>query len=76
MTKTRTFANVWDAQQAKAKRWDDAMWAVRVPWPLPAVGTKVKVTGRYAFTFTKSSTGISSDPRTGILTYATLEIVP
>lgn len=54
----------------------DEMWGVDVPFPIPQAGTKVKVKGRYGFVFTKSSTGIVSDPKNGILTYSSLEVVP
>ena len=69
------FANVFEADaqyrkltQRPAKLYSDALWAVDVPFPLPSVGAKVKVTGRYAFSFTKSSAGITSNPQYGILT--------
>ena len=47
----------------------DEIWNVTVPYPLPAVGAKVKVTGKYGYSFTKSSTGIVSDPTWGVMTY-------
>ena len=53
----------------------DEVWGVDVPYPIPAAGTKVKVKGRYGFIFTKSSSGIVSDPKNGILTYSSLEVV-
>ena len=78
----RNFAAVFDAT-AKYKGltappkqlYKDEMWMVDVPYPIPAAGTKVKVKGRYGFLFTKSSTGAVSDPKNGILTYTSLEIV-
>ena len=54
----------------------DEMWAVDVPYPIPAAGTKVKVKGRYGFMFTKAASGIVADPKNGVLTYESLEIVP
>lgn len=51
----------------------DDIWSVDVPFPLPAVGAKVKVNGKYGFTFSKSSTGLVSDPVNGVLTYEKLE---
>ncbi|MCL2723975.1 MAG: hypothetical protein FWD69_06000 [Polyangiaceae bacterium] len=51
----------------------DKLWDVAVPFPLPAVGAKVKVTGKYGFTFTKASTGIVSDPTNGVMTYEKME---
>lgn len=51
----------------------DDMWQVDVPFPLPAKGAKVKLTGKYGFTFTKSSAGIVSDPVNGVMTYEKME---
>ncbi len=51
----------------------DELWAVDVPYPLPGVGAKVKVTGRYGVIFGKSSAGLVSEPSTGVMTYTSLE---
>lgn len=67
------FSNVFEASVTQP--WVDTNWAVRVPAPLPAVGAKVKVTGRYGMSFTKSSTGISTDPRNGIMTFGAIEVL-
>lgn len=64
-----------DAKAAPATLYKDALWAVDVPYPLPAIGAKVRVRGRYGKTFTKSSSGIVSDPVDGILTYATMDVI-
>ena len=73
------FPNVFEAytasRKAKPTPWDDELWAVRVPIPLPAPGAKVKVTGRYGFAFTKSSTGVSTEPRTGIMTLTGIDLL-
>lgn len=53
----------------------DEIWAVDVPFPLPAVGAKVKVTGKYGFSFSKASTGMVSDPVNGVLTYEKMEVL-
>jgi len=53
----------------------DDIWSVDVPFPLPAVGAKVKVTGKYGFSFAKSSTGLVSDPVNGVMTYEKVEVV-
>ncbi len=53
----------------------DEIWSVDVPYPLPAVGAKVKVTGKYGFVFSKSSTGLVSDPVNGVLTYEKMDVV-
>jgi hypothetical protein len=68
-------ANALYAKGKPAKAYLDERWMVEVPYPLPAVGAKVKVTGRYGFMFTKSSTGVVADPRTGVMTYARLEVL-
>ena len=41
----------------------------------PAVGAKVKVTGKYGFSFSKSSTGLISDPVNGVITYEKIDVV-
>ncbi len=51
----------------------DELWAVMIPYPLPATGAKVKVTGRYGIIFGKSSAGIVSDPASGVMTYGSIE---
>ena len=53
----------------------DDVWSVDVPFPLPAVDAQVKVTGKYGYTFTKSSTGLVSDPANGVMTYQKIEYV-
>jgi hypothetical protein len=52
---------------------DDELWGQKVPNPLPNVGAKVKVTGNYGVTFTKSSSGTASNPKYGIMTYEKIE---
>jgi hypothetical protein len=51
----------------------DDVWSVDVPFPLPNVDAQVKVTGHYGYTFTKSSTGMVSDPANGVMTYDKIE---
>ena len=53
----------------------DEIWSVDVPFPLPAVGAKVKVTGKYGFSFSKASTGLVSDPVNGVMTYEKMEVL-
>lgn len=53
----------------------DEVWSVSVPYPLPAVGAKVKVTGKFGFVFSKASTGLVSDPINGVMTYEKMEVV-
>jgi hypothetical protein len=51
----------------------DEFWGIELPNPLPNVGAKVKVTGTYAATFTKSTGGALADPKHGILTVDRIE---
>ena len=53
----------------------DEIWSVDVPFPLPAKGAKVKVTGKYGFSFSKASGGLVSDPVNGVMTYEKMEVV-
>lgn len=76
------FSNVFEAidkyknlKEPPKELYKDELWAVDVPFPLPAVGAKVKVTGRYGVNFAKSSTGIAADPLNGIMTYGKLEVL-
>ncbi len=69
------FAHVFDANayykkltQRPARLYQDSLWSTDVPYPLPSVGAKVKVTGTYGVAFTKSSAGVATDPQLGILT--------
>jgi len=43
--------------------------------PLPNMGGKIKVTGRYGVTYTKSTGGAASNPKTGIMTWDKTEWV-
>lgn len=74
------FANVFDAMQKYKNLKDppkelvkDETWAVDIPFPLPAKGAKVKVTGKYGVNFARASTGLSADPINGVMTYSKLE---
>ncbi len=78
------FATVFEAitlaqsvTSAPIRPYRDERWAVDVPTPLPAVGAKVRVHGRYGLTFTKSSTGMVADPESGVFTVTSVDtIVP
>ena len=52
----------------------DEVWQIDVPYPLPAKGAKVKVTGQYGFTFSKASGGLVSDPVNGVMTFQKYEV--
>lgn len=74
------FANVFEAiekyknlKEPPKELYKDELWAVDVPFPLPAPGAKVKVTGKYGVNFAKSSTGIAADPLNGIMTFGKIE---
>jgi hypothetical protein len=76
------YAQIFDAIQkysVKSKKEPepvkDEFWAVDVPNPIPNVGAKVQVTGNFAVSFTKATTGVETDPTHGILTYAKLTYV-
>jgi hypothetical protein len=78
------FANLYDAieevdktpkdKQAELKI-EDPFWGVAIPNPLPAVGQKVKVTGQYGVTFAKASSGVAANPKMGIMTAETVEVL-
>jgi hypothetical protein len=51
----------------------DELWAVEIPYPIPSVGAKVKVTGRYGVIFGKSSAGLVTDPTSGVMTYGSMD---
>jgi hypothetical protein len=78
----KNYASVYEAmekyknlKEAPKELFKDEVWSVDVPYPLPAVGAKVKVTGKYGYTFSKASTGIVSDPSNGVLTYGKIEVL-
>jgi hypothetical protein len=78
----KNFASVYEAMEKYKNLKDppkelykDEVWMVDVPFPLPSVGAKVKVTGKYGYTFSKSSTGLVSDPKNGVMTYGSMLIV-
>ncbi len=73
------FANLHDAIEAFDKPKDDAgyddqLWGVKVPDPLPAVGAKVLVKGKYSTTFMKASSGAEADPYQGILDFQDITV--
>ena len=74
------FANIFDAlekyknlKEPPKELYKDELWAMDIPVPLPAVGARVKVTGKYGVNFGKSSAGIEADPVYGIMTYDKIE---
>ncbi len=78
----KNFASVFEAmekyknlKEPPKELYKDEVWMVDVPFPLPAVGAKVKVNGKYGYTFTKSSTGLVSDPKNGVMTYGTINVI-
>jgi len=76
------FANVFDAWDKYKDLKDppkelikDELWAVDIPFPLPAVDDKVKITGHYGVNFGRSSTGVEADPVNGIMNMDKIEYV-
>jgi len=59
-------------KEAEAKLADE-FWGAELPNPIPNVGAKVKVTGTYAVTFTKASSGAAANPKYGIMTAEKIE---
>ncbi len=51
----------------------DPWSGVEMPTPIPNLGAKVKVTGRYGFNASVGSSGQSSNPRTGIVAWKSME---
>jgi hypothetical protein len=52
----------------------DKLLNTDIPYPLPAAGAQVKVTGVYKFSF-GATTGLVSDPINGVLTYKKMEVL-
>ncbi len=69
------YKNLKEIKDPAKDLYKDEVWSVDVPYPLPAVGAKVKVTGKYGFVFSKASTGLVSDPINGVMTYTKMEVV-
>jgi hypothetical protein len=53
----------------------DEFWGSEIPNPIPNVGAKVQVTGNYAVSFTKATSGVETDPNHGIMTMTKLNYV-
>lgn len=51
----------------------DEFWGGEIPNPIPNVGAKVKVTGTYGVTFTKSTSGAAANPKYGIMSAEKVE---
>jgi hypothetical protein len=78
------FAQIYDAVEkysapanakAAVEAVKDEFWAVDIPNPVPNVGAKVQITGNYGVSFSKSTSGVETDPSHGIMTYAKLNYV-
>jgi len=69
------YKNLKEVKDPAKDLYKDEVWSVDVPFPLPAVGAKVKITGKYGFVFSKASTGLVSDPINGVMTYGKIEYV-
>lgn len=53
----------------------DEFWGGDIPNPIPAIGSKVKVTGTYGVTFTKATGGAAANPKYGIMTAEKIDYV-
>jgi hypothetical protein len=73
------FAQLYDAIEAQDKKedggYDDQLWGVKIPDPLPAKGAKVRVKGKYSTTFMKASSGAEADPYQGIIDYQEVTVI-
>lgn len=74
------FANVFEAmskykglKDPPKELYKDEFLAVDVPFPLPAVGAKVKITGKYGFVYHGSQ--MVSDPQYGVFTHKQIEVL-
>lgn len=75
----RNFAILYDAMQAYDKLKEapkelvkDDVLNVDIPYPIPATGAKVKITGKYNFSG-RNSSDLVSDPQYGIFTMQKIE---
>lgn len=73
------FAQIFDAidEFDKGKEnaeYNDSNWGVKVPNPLPAVGSKVTVTGNYGVSFSKASSGAEADPFMGVVDFQEMTV--
>ena len=75
----RNFAVVYDAikkynsvKEPPKELVKDETLSVDVPFPLPAVGAKVKITGKYGVTWSGGS-DLVSDPQTGVMAFQKLD---
>jgi len=53
----------------------DEVWNNEIPFPIPGIGEKVKVTGQYKTISTKASSGLVSDPLSGVMTYTSMDVL-
>jgi hypothetical protein len=77
----RNFAVVYDAmkkykglKEAPKEAIKDDVYNVDLPFPLPAVDAKVRITGIYGYT-SNGGTGLVSDPSNGIMTFKKMTVV-
>jgi hypothetical protein len=74
------FAQIYDAIGKYASKnvkeaVKDEFWGGDIPNPIPNVGAKVSISGNYGVSFTKSTSGVETDPDHGIMTYAKMTYV-
>jgi hypothetical protein len=63
------FTAIEEIDKDDEAKYMDIFFGAELTDPLPNVGGKVKVTGSYGYTYTKSTGAAASNPRTGILTW-------
>jgi hypothetical protein len=73
------YAQIYDAIEEFDKGKEDAehldeFWGVKTPNPLPAVGAKITVTGKYSTVFSGASTGAEADPIMGLVSYESITV--
>jgi hypothetical protein len=64
-----------DHPEKDKEPYTDENWGVKLPNPLPSKGAKLTVTGDYATTFTKATSGTVADPIMGVLTYTDQTVI-
>ncbi len=78
------FSNVFEAMKkyggrhgvnsAPKELYRDEFLTTEIPFPLPSVGAKIKLTALYGFTY-RGGSSLVSDPNSGLLTYKKIEII-
>lgn len=69
------YAQIYDAIQEfdRGQQAFDTYWGHEIPNPLPAVGARVSVTGKFGPTFSMASSGSETDDTMGIVTFVSMQ---